>query len=69
MASPDLTLAADAADTISSVRWSATANQLAAGSWDGVVRVYDVAASGSVAPVASLVADGPVFSCAWNKVS
>ncbi|OAR01152.1 hypothetical protein LLEC1_07767 [Akanthomyces lecanii] len=67
MASQDITLVANAADTISSARWSPAANQLAVGSWDGMVRVYDVATSGSAAPVASLAANGPVFSCDWNK--
>ncbi|KAF5702867.1 poly + rna export [Fusarium mundagurra] len=67
MALKDLTLPADASDTISSIRWSPTAHYLAAGSWDGKMRVYDVKADGSAAGVALLSADGPVFSCDWAK--
>ncbi|KAK1252859.1 hypothetical protein MKX08_004046 [Trichoderma sp. CBMAI-0020] len=67
MASKDITLPADATDTISSVRWSPVAHHLAAGSWDGKVRVYDIAADGSSRGIALLNADGPVFSCCWSK--
>jgi mRNA export factor len=68
MASKDVTLPADAADTMSAVCWSPVANHLAASSWDGKVRVYDVATDGSARGVAMLTADGPVFSCDWSKV-
>jgi len=68
-ASRDLPLPADATDTISSVRWSPVASHLAAGSWDGKVRVYDVATDGSARGIALLSAAGPVLSCDWNKVS
>ncbi|KAI1374617.1 WD40 repeat-like protein [Hypoxylon crocopeplum] len=69
----DVSLPADAQDTISSVSWSPVANHLAAASWDGKVRVYDVgnpnnnnngiAARG----VALLAADGPLLDCDWAK--
>ncbi|KAF4443205.1 WD40 repeat-like protein [Fusarium austroafricanum] len=67
MASKDITLPADATDTMSSVRWSPVAHHLAAASWDGNVRVYDVKADGSASGVAILPADRPVFSCDWSK--
>lgn len=66
----DLHLPSDATDTISSVRWSPVANHLAAGAWDGKLRVYDVATGGaSRGGIAVLTADGPIFSCGWSKVS
>ncbi|KAK6079993.1 poly + rna export protein [Seiridium cupressi] len=64
---PDATLPADAEDTISAVSWSPAANHLAAASWDGKVRVYDVASSGSANGVAMLTAGGPLLSCDWAK--
>lgn len=67
--SPDVSLPADAEDTISSVSWSPAANHLAAASWDGKVRVYDVAPSGIANGVAMLKADGPLLSCDFAKVS
>lgn len=68
--SQDVTLPADAEDTISSVSWSPVSNHLAAASWDGKVRIYDVASNGSAANgVALLRTDGPVFDCDWAKVS
>lgn len=68
--SQDVALPADAEDTISSVSWSPVANHLAAASWDGKVRIYDVAHNGSAAHgVALLRADGPVFDCDWAQVS
>ncbi len=68
--SQDTTLPADAEDTISSVSWSPVSNHLATASWDGKVRIYDVAPNGSAAKgVALLRADGPVFDCDWAKVS
>ncbi|RYP50245.1 hypothetical protein DL768_004182 [Monosporascus sp. mg162] len=69
MASKDIALPADAEDTISSVSWSPVSNHLAAASWDGKVRVYDVARNGSAVGVAMLRADGPVFDCDWAKAT
>ncbi|KAI1841340.1 hypothetical protein JX265_007898 [Neoarthrinium moseri] len=66
-AAQDVTLPADAEDTISSVSWSHTANHLAAASWDGKVRVYDVASNGTARPATMLTADGPLMSCDWAK--
>ena len=65
----DVSLPADATDTITSLRWSPVSDHLAAASWDGKVRIYDVANDGRAQSVASIAADGPVFSCDWNKVS
>jgi mRNA export factor len=67
--STDLALPADAEDTISCISWSPTTNHLAAASWDGKVRVYDVASDGSGRGAALLTADGPLLSCDWAKVS
>jgi mRNA export factor len=68
-ASADIQLPSDATDTISSVRWSPVANHLAGSSWDGNVRVYDVAVDGSARGVAMLNTNGPALSCDWSKVS
>lgn len=67
--SKDVALPTDATDTISSVRWSPARNHLAAGSWDGKMRIYDITADGSARGLSMLSADGPVFSCDWSKVS
>ncbi|KAK8855312.1 WD40-repeat-containing domain protein [Apiospora arundinis] len=63
----DTVLPADAADTISSVSWSPAANHLAAASWDGKVRIYDVASGPSARAAAMLSVDSPVLSCDWAK--
>lgn len=68
-ATADVALPSDADDTISSVSWSPVTNHLAAASWDGVVRVYDVAQNGTARGIAMLKADGPLLSCDWAKVS
>lgn len=67
----DTLLPADAQDTISSVAWSPTANYLAAASWDGKVRVYDIATDGSRArriEERQVGGSAPVLSCDWLKV-
>ncbi|KAK7967245.1 WD40-repeat-containing domain protein [Apiospora aurea] len=66
-ASADTVLPADAVDTISSVSWSPVANHLAAASWDGKVRIYDVASGPSARAAAMLTMDSPVLSCDWAK--
>lgn len=66
----DVSLPADATDTISAVSWSPVANHLAASSWDGKVRIYDVDAStGAARPAALITTDGPLLDCDWAKVS
>ena len=65
----DVDFPADATDTISAIRWSPTASCLAAASWDGKVRIYNVANSSAISAVALLTAQGPVLSCDFNKVS
>ncbi|KAI1082210.1 WD40 repeat-like protein [Whalleya microplaca] len=62
----DISLPADAEDTISSISWSPVANNLAVASWDGKVRVYDIV-NGAARGVAMLQAAGPLFSCHWAK--
>lgn len=64
----DVVAPADATDTISALRWSPTANHLAAACWDGKVRIYDVAKDGKAQGVAMVTAEGPAFSCDWSKV-
>ncbi|KAK7996120.1 hypothetical protein PG991_015587 [Apiospora marii] len=66
-AQADKVIPADAADTISSVSWSPVANHLAAASWDGKVRIYDVAPGPSARAAAMLSVDSPVLSCDWAK--
>ncbi|KAI1769197.1 WD40 repeat-like protein [Hypoxylon sp. FL1150] len=64
----DINLPDDAQDTISSVSWSPVAHHLAAASWDGKVRIYDVDASTAAARGAALLAaDGPLLDCDWAK--
>lgn len=73
----DAALPADAEDTIASVAWSPASDHLAAASWDGKVRIYDVDVaavaaghpSSAARGVAILQTDGPVFDCDWAKVS
>jgi mRNA export factor len=67
--SNDVALPTDDCDTISSIRWSPTSDHLAAASWDGKTRIYEVIKNGSGRGVAMLTAEGPVFSCDWSKVS
>lgn len=68
-AQADEVLPADAMDTISSVSWSPAANHLAAASWDGKVRIYDVAPGPFARAAATLSVGSPVLSCDWAKVS
>ncbi|KAI1642219.1 WD40 repeat-like protein [Daldinia loculata] len=66
--SNDVSLPDDAQDTISSVSWSPVANYLAAASWDGKIRVYDVNANSRTAKgTAVFNAVGPVLGCDWAK--
>lgn len=67
--SMDVALPTDSCDTIQSIRWSPVSDHLAAASWDGKTRIYEVAKDGSGQGVAALTAEGPVFSCDWSKVS
>lgn len=69
----DILLPADAQDTISSLAWAPRPSStfLAAASWDGKIRVYDVAADGSRANRIEerMIGGGaPVLSCDWLKV-
>lgn len=65
----DVSLAADVEDTISAISWSPAANHLAAASWDGKLRVYDIAVNGTANMIAMFTTSGPLFSCDWAKVS
>jgi len=61
----------NATDTISSIRWSPVSNYLATSSWDGKVRVYDIADDLTAKPLALIASDNntPLMSCDWTKVS
>ncbi|KAI8963519.1 WD40 repeat-like protein [Daldinia sp. FL1419] len=64
----EISLATDATDTILSLSWSPVANHLAAASWDGKVRIYDVDTSAKAASgISMLSATSPVFDCDWTK--
>ncbi|KAL7626964.1 hypothetical protein AAE478_003739 [Parahypoxylon ruwenzoriense] len=65
----DIELPADAEDTISSVSWSPAADHLAAASWDGRVRVYDISASGAAHRAAVFAVEGPLLDCDWAKTA
>ncbi|KAH8910295.1 WD40 repeat-like protein [Coniochaeta sp. PMI_546] len=65
--SKDVALPTDNCDTIQSIRWSPVSDHLAAASWDGKTRIYEVAKDGSGRGVAVLNAEGPVLSCDWSK--
>lgn len=65
----DVKLPSDSTDTISSVLWSPIANHLAAASWDGRVRVYDIAANGTGTGLCALTVTAPILSCDWSLVS
>ncbi|KAJ3554725.1 hypothetical protein NPX13_g10539 [Xylaria arbuscula] len=65
----DIALPSDNEDTIQCLSWSPATNHLAAASWDGKVRIYDVASTGSARGVAALTTEAPVFSCDWAEVS
>ncbi|KAI0166562.1 WD40 repeat-like protein [Xylariaceae sp. FL1272] len=63
----DVAVPGDGEDTISRLAWSPVANHLAAASWDGKARIYDVNASGSAKGVTALTTDSPLFDCTWAK--
>ena len=57
-------------DTVSSLKWSPAANHLAASSWDGKVRVWDIkdAYGGKITAQPMLVTDmtEPILQVSWN---
>lgn len=65
----DITLPSDGEDTIASLSWSPVRDHLAAASWDGKVRIYDVSSTGHAQRVSTLLAEQPALSCDWAKVS
>ncbi|KAI0901979.1 WD40 repeat-like protein [Annulohypoxylon nitens] len=65
--SKDIAVPADAQDTISSISWSPVSDHLAAASWDGKVRIYNVTTAGVATGVSMLTVDSPVFDCDWAK--
>jgi WD40 repeat protein len=65
----DVMLPSDSTDTISSMSWSPAASHLAAASWDGRVRVYDIAANGTGTGLCAITVAAPILSCDWGLVS
>ncbi|KAI1094751.1 WD40 repeat-like protein [Rostrohypoxylon terebratum] len=65
--STEVAVPADALDTISSVSWSPASDHLAAASWDGNVRIYNVTTTGVATGVAMLAVNSPIFDCDWAK--
>ncbi|KAI1116218.1 Poly(A)+ RNA export protein [Nemania sp. NC0429] len=65
----DVTLPSDGEDidTIGSLSWSPVSDHLAAASWDGKVRIYDVSSTGHARHVSTMIGDQPVLSCDWAK--
>ncbi|KAI1200448.1 Poly(A)+ RNA export protein [Nemania serpens] len=63
----DITLPSDGEDTIASLSWSPVRDHLAAASWDGKVRIYDVSSTGHAQRVSTLLAEQPALSCDWAK--
>lgn len=52
-------------DGISDLSFSPSADFLAASSWDGQTRVWEIGVSGAIAK-AAIAHDGPVLSCVWS---
>ena len=56
-------------DSISWLSFSPKANQLAVGSWDSKVRIYDVSNTSNTRGLAVIDFEGPVLGCDWSNVS
>ncbi|KAL9052071.1 MAG: hypothetical protein Q9162_005642 [Coniocarpon cinnabarinum] len=54
-------------DSISSIRFSPTAELLAASSWNKQVRIWEISNDGQSNPRTLLSHEGPVLDCAWSK--
>ncbi|KAH7097429.1 polyA+ RNA export [Auriculariales sp. MPI-PUGE-AT-0066] len=63
----DVDVADVAPDSISDVKFSPTADYLAASSWNGEVRIYEVASNGNTRPMASYRHDAPALSLTWTR--
>lgn len=55
-------------DSISDLSFSPIADYLAVASWDKKVRIYEINQDGTSQGKALFDHEGPVLSCAWNKV-
>jgi WD40 repeat protein len=64
----DVQLANPPDDSISDLSWSSAGNYLAAASWDGKVRIYDITQNVTGEGKAMITFDGPALSCSWSKV-
>lgn len=56
-------------DGITEIAFSPQAEYLAASSWDGKVRIYEIDGQGNSQGKALFPHEGPVLSVAWSKVS
>ncbi|KAI9179718.1 hypothetical protein H9P43_005048 [Blastocladiella emersonii ATCC 22665] len=54
-------------DGVSSLHWSPANDFLAASSWNGEVRIWEVSPQGQTMPRFSFTHDGPVLNCRWSK--
>ncbi|CAO3568549.1 unnamed protein product [Mortierella alpina] len=54
-------------DGISEIQFSPQADFLAASSWDGNVRIYEIQSNGSSMAKAMYSHDAPALCCAWSK--
>jgi mRNA export factor len=62
----DVELVSPPADGVSGLAWSSKALLLAGSSWDGQVRIWEVASNGASAAKASYGHEGPVLCVAWS---
>eukprot|EP00053_Salpingoeca_punica_P010304 m.92651 g.92651 ORF g.92651 m.92651 type:complete len:335 (-) comp15339_c0_seq3:193-1197(-) len=62
----DIPLPSPPADSIQTVAWSPAANHLVSGSWDNVLRVWEVAPNGQGQARVETKLDGPVLDATWS---
>ncbi|CAO3623955.1 unnamed protein product [Cunninghamella blakesleeana] len=66
MNNPDIEVTLPPPDGISCLRFSPQADYLAASSWDGQIRIYEVQPTGTTIPKASYGHVGPALSVSWS---
>lgn len=68
----DFSVSPAVGDGVQDLAWAPTSNWLAAGSWDGIVRLWQVQKQGTqlqASPQAQISHDGPVLCTAFSGVS
>ncbi|KNC46295.1 transducin family protein/WD-40 repeat family protein [Thecamonas trahens ATCC 50062] len=63
----DYEVASPPSDGVSTLSWSPAAEHLAAGAWDGCVRVWEVLNTGATNPLAEQTHQAPVLATAWDE--